>query len=202
METYTLHLSPESDLKKSIEVFAKENKATGFVLGIVGDLSKASIQCPKQNQITSITGGLEIITLNGSFNPSKVHLHLSFSDSNCNVLGGHLENETTILKGADILLGLLSKKANNLLVQEPLFNNTENTAQEVAILNNCPWSKQIIRILIEKNIPHKVIEINNDEKFENIKQLSKSSTFPQIFYQKEYIGGYDEFLKFLDKQGL
>ena len=106
MKTYRLKLKPDSDLKKSIEEFGKEIKTDGFILGIVGDLSDAVFQCPNQKEVTSLKGTLEIITLNGTLSPSKVHLHLSLSDASCNVFGGHLENGTITLKGADILIGI------------------------------------------------------------------------------------------------
>ena len=107
MQAVPLHLPPGSDLRRSLEEFAVARAATGFVLGVVGDVSRAAFQCPGQPQPTLIEGDLEIITLNGTISPRGVHLHLSLSDGSCQVWGGHLELGTVVRKGTDLLLGLL-----------------------------------------------------------------------------------------------
>lgn len=107
MQAMPLHLLPGSDLRRSLEEFALAQDATGFVLGVVGDLSRAAFQCPGQPQPTLIEGDLEIITLNGTVSPRGVHLHLSLSDGACQVWGGHLEAGTVVRKGTDLLVGLL-----------------------------------------------------------------------------------------------
>ena len=91
METLPLQLEPGQDLHQTLSALAAEHKLSGFVLGVVGNLSQASFQCPGQEQPTRLTGELEIITLNGTFSPEGVHLHLSLSDGACQVWGGHLE---------------------------------------------------------------------------------------------------------------
>jgi predicted DNA-binding protein with PD1-like motif len=107
MQAVPLHLPPGSDLRRSLEEFALAQAATGFVVGVVGDLSRAAFQCPGRPQPTVIEGDLEIITLNGTISPRGVHLHLSLSDGACQVWGGHLEPGTVVRKGTDLLLGLL-----------------------------------------------------------------------------------------------
>ena len=71
---------------------------------MVGNLSKAKIQCPGKKLSTLVKDSLEIISLNGIIEPNKCHLHISFSDGNCNVWAGHLEEGTKILKTADMLI--------------------------------------------------------------------------------------------------
>ena len=46
MHPLPLHLGPGSDLRASLEQLAIEAGASGFVLGVVGDLSQAAFQCP------------------------------------------------------------------------------------------------------------------------------------------------------------
>ena len=106
MHAVPLHLASGSDLRVTLEEFAVAQGARGFVLGVVGDLSQAAFQCPGQPQPTVLQGDLEIITLNGTFSPEGVHLHLSLSDGACQVWGGHLEPGSVVRKGADLLLGL------------------------------------------------------------------------------------------------
>lgn len=138
-----------------------------------------------------LEGNLEIITLNGTLSPERVHLHLSLSDGDCQVWGGHLEPGTLILKGADVLVGLLespslepSKNTNSRLVDPPNI--------EIAVMPGCPWSARALRILNGLNIQFKLITIDNDSAFNSLKERSGLSTFPQIFINGELIGGYDQ----------
>jgi predicted DNA-binding protein with PD1-like motif/glutaredoxin len=107
LRSVPLHLGAGSDIRLSLEALAVELDASGFVLGVVGNLSQASFQCPGQAEPTILEGDLEIITLQGTVSPQGVHLHLSFSDGACQVWGGHLEPGTLVQKGADLLVGLL-----------------------------------------------------------------------------------------------
>ena len=79
MQPLPLKLAPGSDLRLSLEELAQLDGISGFVLGVVGNLTKASFQCPGQVEPTVLEGDLEVITLNGTFSPEGVHLHLSLS---------------------------------------------------------------------------------------------------------------------------
>jgi predicted DNA-binding protein with PD1-like motif/glutaredoxin len=107
LHSVPLHLGAGSDIRRSLERLAVDLNASGFVLGVVGNLSQAAFQCPGQSRPTILEGDLEIITLQGTISPQGVHLHLSFSDGSCQVWGGHLEPGTLVQKGADLLVGLL-----------------------------------------------------------------------------------------------
>jgi len=113
LRSVPLHLGAGSDIRRSLEALAVELNASGFVLGVVGNLSQAAFQCPGQAGPTVLEGDLEIITLQGTVSPQGVHLHLSFSDGACQVWGGHLEPGTLVQKGADLLVGLLAEGGGN-----------------------------------------------------------------------------------------
>ena len=107
-----------------------------------------------------------------------------------------MEKGTKILKGADILIGFLERQ-DNFFKEEVVGNINSRNHIEVAVLTNCPWSARIIRILNAKGIEHKIMNIDNDEEFEQIQKRSNNSTFPQIFIDDKYIGGYDQFIELL-----
>ncbi len=194
MKTLRLKLEKGSDIKFFLENLSKKTNIDGFVLGIVGDLSTAVFQCPKRKGKTTLKGNLEIITLNGSLSPDLVHLHLSISDTNCQVWGGHLEHGSIVLKGAEILIGITSDTEPLLETKLDSFISRPKQILEVATLPNCPWSAKIIRTLESKGIPYKNIRIEDDALFKIIRDRSGSSTFPQVFFYDKYIGGYTEFL--------
>ena len=192
MQPHSLKLSPDSDLIVCIREFSLSYNLNGYVSGVVGNLSKACIQCPGNQNISKFEGNLEIISLNGNFNNGDVHLHLSFADEGCNVFGGHLEEGSIVKKGTDILLVSFENMTIDIS-QQNLINNQSRV--KVYILKNCPWSKRSIRLLDSLSIFYKAILIENDQEFKKVKSLSNHDSFPQIFLDDIFFGGYDELSK-------
>ena len=184
MQTLPIELEPGQDLHLALSELAVQQQLSGFVLGVVGNLSQATFRCPGQQQPTRMSGELEVITLNGTFSPSGVHLHLSLSDGACQVWGGHLEPGTVVLKGAQLLLGLSGLPvAQAVQPQERV---------ELAVLPGCPWSLRARQLLERLSIPHRLETIETDERFEAFRQRSGMKTFPQVFIDGELVGGYDD----------
>ena len=188
MQPLPLKLAPGSDLRLSLEELAQRDGISGFVLGVVGNLTKASFQCPGQAEPTVLEGDLEVITLNGTFSPKGVHLHLSLSDGACQVWGGHLEPGTIVQKGVDLLIGVLeqreSRPAHQTAAAPPRI--------EIAVLPGCPWCSRALRILRTLDLPHNVTTVNDDAAFQAVQQRSGMTTFPQVFIDGSVIGGYDD----------
>ena len=185
MHTLPLKLAPGSDLRLSLEELAQRDGISGFVLGVVGNLTKASFQCPGQAEPTVLEGDLEVITLNGTFSPEGVHLHLSLSDGACQVWGGHLEPGTIVQKGVDLLVGVLKQH------EVTPASQTSEPRLEIAVLPGCPWCSRALRILRTLDLPHTVTTINDDAAFQAVQQRSGMTTFPQVFIDGSVIGGYD-----------
>ena len=181
----TLQLESGSDLLNSLQALAMKENNFGYILSVVGDLSRARFQCPGKDKSTVIESHLEIIALNGTISPNKCHLHLSLSDGECKVWAGHLKEGTIILKGIDILIGFLEEAVHKEL-------NTNKQIVEIFILPDCPWSSRAVRMLRTLQIPHKRIVIENDKDFQSLNNRSNYSSFPQIFIDGEFIGGYSE----------
>ena len=188
MQPLPLKLAPGSDLRLSLEELAQRDGISGFVLGVVGNLTKASFQCPGQAEPTELEGDLEVITLNGTFSPEGVHLHLSLSDGACQVWGGHLEPGTIVQKGVDLLIGVLEQREGR-----PAPQTAAATPRiEIAVLPGCPWCSRALRILRTLDLPHTVTTINDDAAFQAVQQRSGMTTFPQVFIDGSVIGGYDD----------
>ena len=188
MQPLPLKLAPGSDLRLSLEELAQRDGISGFVLGVVGNLTKASFQCPGQAEPTVLEGDLEVITLNGTFSPEGVHLHLSLSDGACQVWGGHLEPGTIVQKGVDLLIGVLEQRESR-----PARQTAAAASRiEIAVLPGCPWCSRALRILRTLDLPHTVTTINDDAAFQAVQQRSGMTTFPQVFIDGSVIGGYDD----------
>ena len=188
MQPLPLKLAPGSDLRLSLEELAQRDGISGFVLGVVGNLTKVSFQCPGQAEPTVLEGDLEVITLNGTFSPEGVHLHLSLSDGACQVWGGHLEPGTIVQKGVDLLIGVLEQREGRPARQTA----TAAPRIEIAVLPGCPWCSRALRILRTLDLPHTVTTINDDAAFQAVQQRSGMTTFPQVFIDGSVIGGYDD----------
>ena len=188
MQPLPLKLAPGSDLRLSLEELAQRDGISGFVLGVVGNLTKASFQCPGQAEPTVLEGDLEVITLNGTFSPEGVHLHLSLSDGACQVWGGHLEPGTIVQKGVDLLIGVLEQREGR-----PARQTAAATPRiEIAVLPGCPWCSRALRILRTLDLPPTVTTLNDDAAFQAVQQRSGMTTFPQVFIDGSVIGGYDD----------
>ena len=186
MRPLPLKLAPGSDLRLSLEDLARREGIDGFVLGVVGNLTRAAFQCPGQSEPTVLEGDLEVITLNGTLSPDSVHLHLSLSDGACQVWGGHLEPGTIVQKGADVLIGVLEQN-------KPAAIRTATAPRlEIAVLPGCPWCSRALRLLRTLDLPHTVITVNDDSTFKSVQSRSGMGTFPQVFVDGTVIGGYDD----------
>lgn len=184
-------LSPGTDLYLHLEAISRKEPASGFILGIIGNLSNAAFQCPEKKSATLLEGPLEILNMNGTISPIGVHLHLCISDKDCRVWGGHLEKGSIVLKGVDILIGLLEEGESKDFSQK-LVRQEQLGEVEIAVIPNCPWSKRAMKMLRTLSIPYKVDLIDNDNSFNRIKSKSGLSSFPQIFINGRLIGGYSE----------
>ena len=182
----TLQLESGSDLLKSLQFLARDENKFGYVLSVVGNLSTAKFQCPGREKATVLKKHLEIIALNGTVSPNKSHLHISLSDGECNVWAGHLEEGTIVLKGADLLIGFLDE---NITKKE---SNHNQRIVEIFILPDCPWSTRAVRMLRTLQIPHKIKVVKNDDDFKNLHERTNYSSFPQIFINEQFIGGYSD----------
>jgi predicted DNA-binding protein with PD1-like motif/glutaredoxin len=173
MRAKPVHLEAGADLRSSLEAIARAENSVGFVLSVVGNLRQASFACPGRDTPTVLQGELEIITLQGTLSPQGVHLHLSFSDAACQVWGGHLEHGSSVLKGADLLLGFLEHEP------EPLQVTPVTARVQVALADGCPWSRRTERLLHSLGIPFNRIE-------------PAAGSLPQVHIDGQLIGGYSE----------
>ncbi len=193
MRPVPLKLGPGSDLHRSLLQLGRAQNAPGFVLGVVGNLSQVAFQCPGPGGPTVLQGDFEIISLQGTVGPAGVHLHLSFSDGDCQVWGGHLEPGTLVLKGADLLVGVLAgpgpvPAAETAAAAEPappppagipLPSPPGQPRVAIAVRPGCPYSARALRMLRSLGIPYALVEPRPE------------GSVPQVFIDGVFIGGYD-----------
>lgn len=111
MKTIVFRLKPGADLKRSIEAVVKEHSIkAGFIVTCVGGLEQATVRMagatPDVQDIRTFKDDFEIVSLVGTISINGTHLHMSFSDREGIVHGGHLKEGTVIDPTAEIVIGI------------------------------------------------------------------------------------------------
>ncbi|MYN07555.1 PPC domain-containing DNA-binding protein [Pseudoduganella aquatica] len=108
MRAHPLRLGPGADLRAAIEAAAAELGAqAAFVVQGIGSLSVAQLRYAGMPSASELRGDLEILTLAGSVAPDGAHLHMSVSDGQGRVSGGHVAPGCVVRTTAEVLLALL-----------------------------------------------------------------------------------------------
>ncbi|KXF80621.1 PPC domain-containing DNA-binding protein [Enterovibrio coralii] len=98
-------LTRGADLKLSILSAVQNNQiSAGCVASLVGCLSKLVIRLADGSSEKVFDEPLEILSLNGTLTPNHVHLHISVSDSEGRVWGGHLMEGSIVSHTAEVCL--------------------------------------------------------------------------------------------------
>tara|TARA_Y100001968_G_scaffold292588_1_gene297893 strand:- start:617 stop:1228 length:612 start_codon:yes stop_codon:yes gene_type:complete len=188
MEYYFYNFSEGVDVFNSLNELHRDHKSTSFLISAIGDLSRVSFKCPLNDKPVILEKKLEIITLSGYIRSTESHLHISASDENCSVFGGHLLAGTIVLKSLDVLIGVVPNLNKTSIGG---FRNIPATV-DIYILPDCPWSKRALKLLDSFPLKYNSHVITNDEEFNKISNITSISTFPQIFINNQFIGGYSE----------
>ena len=111
MKTIIFRLKPGADLKSSIEAMIQQHTIkAGFIVTCVGGLEQAVVRMagakPDAQDIRTFRADFEIVSLVGTVSINGTHLHMSFSDSEGKVYGGHLKEGTLIHPTAEIVIGI------------------------------------------------------------------------------------------------
>jgi uncharacterized protein len=108
MHALTLRLSPGDDLRLALDhAFATHGMTAGFVMQGIGSLSVARLRYAGRDDIAELRGDLEILTLAGSLSAQGPHLHMSVSDANGRVFGGHVGAGCIVRTTAELLVAQL-----------------------------------------------------------------------------------------------
>ena len=108
MQALPLRLSPGADLRDALgRLLAAQRVNAAYVVQGIGSLSAVELRYAGIDDPTSLRGDYEILTLAGSLAPDGVHLHMSVSDAQGRVLGGHVAHGCIVRTTAEVLVMLL-----------------------------------------------------------------------------------------------
>jgi uncharacterized protein len=107
-QPWPLRLRPGDDLRRALEAaVAAQGCTAAFVAAGIGSLRPASIRLAGAQTSLQLDDDLELLTLAGSIAANGSHLHLSVSDANGRVIGGHAGYGCIVRTTAEVMLGLL-----------------------------------------------------------------------------------------------
>lgn len=109
MKQLTFRLKQGQFLKEEIEKRSKNVKA-GVLLSVVGALENANLRmagATTDNQIVkNFEGPFEIVSGTGTISQDGCHIHISISDKEGKVFGGHLKDGCKVAVTAEIVIGI------------------------------------------------------------------------------------------------
>ena len=96
--SHPIRLKPGEDLRTAIEKYVKENNIeAGWIVTCAGSLTEYNIRFADQPNGSTGKGKFEIVSLTGTVSANGSHMHISISDSEGKMIGGHLLAGCTIL---------------------------------------------------------------------------------------------------------
>lgn len=109
MKMHAFRIKPNQDLKVEIEKFIKDqNIRAGYIATCVASLKSVTIRMagakPNEQDIQTFNGEYELVSLVGTVSKNGSHLHISVSDKNGQVIGGHLKAKTLVRTTAEIII--------------------------------------------------------------------------------------------------
>ena len=66
------------------------------------------------------------------------------------------------------------------------------------VLPHCPYCNNALALLDKHTIPYKKVIVETNEEKEKYKKKNKMNTFPQIFFKKQKIGGFDKLKELIE----
>ena len=85
----------------------RQQEQAGCLISGIGSLSVARLRLAGRQEITTLTGDLEILSLAGTLSPDGAHLHIAVADNAGAVIGGHLCAGSRVRSTAELVVGLL-----------------------------------------------------------------------------------------------
>ncbi|GAV07573.1 hypothetical protein RvY_17392-1 [Ramazzottius varieornatus] len=109
-ETYMIRLRPGQEIKTCLENLVEKNKLqAAFVMTAVGSVTKATLRFAHDagsstNRIHTFEEQMEIVSLVGTLN-EEAHLHISLSDKDGKVIGGHVMGDLIVFTTCEVVIG-------------------------------------------------------------------------------------------------
>lgn len=111
MKQLTFRLKPGQLLREEIVKVVKERHIqAGVLLSVVGGLEYAILRMagatPGNQIVKKLDGPFEIVSGTGTISQDGCHIHISISDKEGRVIGGHLKDGCRVAPTVEIVIGI------------------------------------------------------------------------------------------------
>lgn len=90
-------------------------------------------------------------------------------------------------------------EAVNHKIKEPYASMKDENTIFIITREYCGWSRKMREFLVENKAKFKEVEVSNDEKAKVLSDIGlEGGTFPVVFFQGKYIGGFTDSTKLKD----
>ncbi|MFG3087464.1 PPC domain-containing DNA-binding protein [Streptomyces antibioticus] len=105
VRTHAFRLAHGVDLRKAIEHYVAEHGIrAGCIATCIGGLSSAVLRMPGATDFSHLKDDFEIVSAAGTLSVNGSHIHLSLSDREGAMRGGHLDYGCTVRLSAEIVI--------------------------------------------------------------------------------------------------
>lgn len=106
---YALRLVPGDEVISQLRAFIEHHQLrAAWIAGCTGSLADVALRYAGQEDTTQLRGTYEVISLSGTLELTGEHLHLSLSDPQGAMLGGHMMPGCTVRTTLEIVIGELT----------------------------------------------------------------------------------------------
>ncbi|XP_069118448.1 bifunctional protein GlmU-like [Argopecten irradians] len=102
---YPIRLRPGQEIKSELlKVVRCDGLQGAFVMSCVGSVTKATLRMSDSTTVKTFEGHFEIVSLVGTLSGGG-HLHVSLSDVDGRVVGGHVMGDLVVFTTAEVVIG-------------------------------------------------------------------------------------------------
>jgi len=108
MRTHCLRLLPGDDILHCLQIFVQSHEIdAAVILTVVGSTGLTTLRPAGVPKPKAFDGKHEIVSLTGTLSRHGHHLHMSISDADCGLVGGHVMEGCIVRTTAEIAIGIL-----------------------------------------------------------------------------------------------
>ncbi len=106
---YALRLLPGDEVLSQLRAFLQQHQLqAAWIAGCTGSMTDVALRYAGREETTQLHGTYEVISLGGTLELAGEHLHLSISDPEGAMTGGHMMPGCTVRTTLEIIIGELT----------------------------------------------------------------------------------------------
>lgn len=105
---YALRLLPQQELLSALRDFIRQHDLrAAWISGCVGSVNQVVLRYAGCEASTLLTGKFEVVSLTGTLDAEREHLHLAVADEHGHMTGGHVMEGCMVRTTLELVIGEL-----------------------------------------------------------------------------------------------